>query len=1125
MKHTSRSIARLLGIAILLAACVATGRAQTQGGISGLVTDSSGGAIPGATVTVTNAATRGIRTTTTNADGLYSFPSLPPGIYALKVELQGFKTAELPEVKVDVEQTVRLDVPLQVGKLEETVTVSGKSTLLNTESTTLGTVIENKVVTELPLNGRQYLNLVALAPNVNVLSPSAGQAAARQGGDRAQQSISTGGQRIFFNYYSLDGVSNMDPNFNTYIALPSIDAIQEFKVQTGVYPAEYGHQSTQVNVVTKSGGNSFHGSVFEFVRNDALDAKPYAFTSVHPAKSPFKWNDFGFEADGPIRIPALFDGRDKLFFMTNFEGLRRRQTTQATFTVPTAKMFAGDFSEILPGTVIYDPATGQPFPGNVIPASRIDPISKKFLGYYPSATLPGLLNNYVQDNSAPFDRNGYVIRADYNESSASQWMGRYNWGDDTQSTQGIGLAGQKVLTNYKQWGVSNTRTLSPALVNEARFGYTKFFNSVGTLSAYTNNVVDDIGIPNQSAGDPITWGIPNVVFNGGGFTAIGDANDGPFAIDDNNLQLVDKLTWIRGKHTVGFGAEYDRQHFNEVGNQFSRGVFTFQANATKNPVDNSGGYAFAEFLLGRMFVSTNAAAVADAKFVRNVFHAFVDDSWKMTSKVTLLLGVRYELTPPFTNTLGNYFTVAIPHIDFTPNQPEANWPYFVRQPGCTDPYEGLSIRWTSTKAVCGGGMNNNLRETKYTNFAPRIGATYALNDRTVIRSGVGLYYMEDIANAEYFDMARNIAARIDLTTTPANPITWANAVPGGSGVIVQVPPPFAWAAAYDHATPRSWQYLVNVERQLGTNWAVELGYLGSQSRHLYGFQNINQAAPGPLDSINSRRPYANYGVLSYVNDTFRGHYNAGSVKVTRRYGDGLSLTTSYTLAKSMDNASGTRTQGLDTLFPQDSSCLECEMGLSSFDVRHRWVLGAVYELPFGSGKRVNISNAVADAILGGWQWSTNSTIQSGVPQTLTIGINNAGTNNPLPDRPSYSGTGDGYASNPSPSRWYDPASFIVAPQGTFGNVGRNTMITPHLQSIDMALAKRFAFGQSGHALQFRFEAFNVFNHPVWGAPNGNILAGPAFPGAPANAAHQGSGVITSTALPMRQIQFGLKYSF
>src|SRR6188768_2021576 len=464
MRHWSRSVARLLGVAMLLALWVVTGNAQTQGAISGAVTDTSGAAIPGATVTVTNTATSGARTTVTNVEGLYTFPSLPPGNYALKVELAGFKTAEVAAFKLDVQQTARRDVALEVGTLEETVTVNVKATLLNTESTTVGTVIENKVVTELPLNGRQYLNLVAQAPNVNVLSPAAGQAGARLGGERAQQSISAGGQRIFFNYYTLDGVSNIDPNFNNYIALPSIDAIQEFKVQTGVYPAEFGLQSTQVNVVTKSGSNAFHGSVFEFIRDEKFDAKPYDFTSVHPAKSPFKWNDYGFEVDGPVL-------RDKLFFMGNFEGLRRRQTTQSTFTVPTDKMFAGDFSEILGTTTIYDPLTGQPFPGNVIPAGRIDPISKNLLQYYHSSTLPGLTNNYTQDNSQPYDRKGYVVRADFNESSSSQWTGRYNWGDDDQSSQGLGLAGSKTITNYKQWGGSNTRTLSSTLVNDARFGY------------------------------------------------------------------------------------------------------------------------------------------------------------------------------------------------------------------------------------------------------------------------------------------------------------------------------------------------------------------------------------------------------------------------------------------------------------------------------------------------------------------------------------------------------------------------------------------------------------------------------------------------------------------------------
>lgn len=1114
--------------AILVAVFAIAIQAQTQGEITGLVTDPKGEVTPGANVSVTNKATGAVRKVTTNGEGLYAFPSLPPGPYVLKVELNGFKISLVDNIQLEVQQTARLDVTLEVGQVGETVTVDSAAATLNTENGTLGTVIENRIVTDLPLNGRQYLNLVALTPNANVLAPSAGQAGARQGGERAQQSISAGGQRIFFNYYTLDGVNNMDVNFNTYVALPSIDAIQEFKIQVGVYPAEYGHQSTQVNVLTKSGGNAYHGTLFEFLRNDKFDANQYQFTAAKP-KNPFKWNDYGFEVDGPVRIPYLFNGKDKLFFMGNYEALRRKQSVLNPFTVPTTKMFAGDFSELLPSTIIYDPLTGLPFAGNIIPANRIDPISQKFLKYYNSSPVRGT-NNFTQTSAQPFDRFSYVMRFDFIESTKSQWMGRYNWGNDLTSTQGLNTAGTKVLTNYKQWAISNTRTINSNLVNEARFGYTKFFNSLGTLSATVKDVVAEIGIPNQKSGDPITWGIPNVVFNGAGLTAIGDANDGPFKNDNNSLQFFDKVSWIHGKHTFTFGGEFSRQHFNQVGNQFSRGVFTFQASATVNPANpTTGGHAFADFLLGKMFTSTNAAAVADAKFTRNVFHAFVDDTWKVTPKLTLSLGLRYELTPPFTNTLGNYFTVEIPKIEFVANAPQADWPFFVRQgKGCTDPYEGLNIRWTSTKAVCGGGLNNNLRKTQHTDFAPRIGVAYSFDDKTVIRAGFGVFYMQDIANAEYFDMARNIAARVDLQTTTATPITWSNSIPGGTSTIVQVPPPFAWAAAYEHITPRTYQYMFNIQRQLGSKWYLELGYLGSQSRHLYGFQNVNQALPGPLNSINSRRPFANFGVLSFVNDVFRGSYNAGSVKLTRRFGDGISLNTNYTWAKSIDNASGTRTQGLDTLFPQDSSCLECEKGLSSFDVRHRWVMAALYDLPIGKGKMLDIKNSVANAFVGGWQLSANATIQSGVPQTLTIGINNAGTNNPLPDRPSYSGVGSGYLSTGIPTRqglsWFDPASFVVAPQGSFGSVGRNTMITPHFQSIDMALAKRFTIAER-HVIQFRVEAFNVFNHPSWGAPNGNILAGDPFPGAPANAAHQGFGIINSTSIPMRQIQFGLKYSF
>jgi hypothetical protein len=1119
-----RSWESLLTFAIVVSFFPSALYAQTFGEITGLVTDASGAVLSGAAVTLTNTNTNAVRKTTSTDAGVYAFPSVPPGSYSVTAEVTGFKTWLSQPFQVQVQQSVRLDIALQVGQTSEKIEVAATVALLQSENASVGSVIENKVVTELPLNGRNYLNLAALSPNVNTLSPSAGQAGSRQGGDRASQAISTGGQRIMFDYYTLDGVNNTDPNFNTYVALPSIDAIQEFKVQTGVYPAEFGHESSQVNVLTKSGGNNYHGALFEFLRNDVMDAKQYQFTSVKP-KNPFKWNDYGFELDGPIRIPGLFNGRDKLFFMSNYEAFRQRLTSLGTYSVPTPKMFTGDFSELLPTTVIKDPTTGVPFPGNIIPQNMLDPISLKFLNYYHSSTLPGLSQNYTQDNSSPLNRDGFVVRVDFNESAASQWMGRYNWGDEDQSNQGLAGAGQKILTHYKQYTGSNTRTFTPTLVNEARFGYTSFFNSIGTLLAFGTNVVGDIGIPNQNPGAPVTWGIPNVNFTG--FTGIGDTNDGPYANDNNTLQFVDKLSWVHGKHAFDFGFEYGRQNYNQVGNQFSRGVFNFQTLPT-----NDSGYAFANFLLGNIYVSSNAVSIANAKFQRNVWSTFVDDTWKMTSKLTLSLGLRYELTPPFTDTLGNYFTVEIPKLYFTANAPQADWPFFVRQSGCTDPYEGLNIHWTNTQAVCGGGLSHNLMETKYKNFAPRVGIAYALNDKTVIRSGFGVFFMQDTGNANYFDMARNIAARVDLTWgNPATPtVTWANAIPGGTGGIAQIPPPYAFVAAYDHATSYTMQYLLNIQRQFGAKWVLEGGYLGSSSRHLYGFVNANQAVPGTVGSVASRQPYTNFGVIQLVGDGFNANYNAGSLKLTRRFSQGLSVTTSYTWSKSLDNSSGVRPQGFDSLFPQDSRCLSCEWALSAFDVRHRWVLGGVYDLPFGRGKRFGINNAVANGVVGGWQVSANTTIQSGVPQTLNIGFNNSGSNTPQNDRPTYSGTGNGYLSKPAHTSlgltWYDPQSFVVAPAGTFGDVGRNSLITPAFQSFDLAVHKEFhmAYNEK-HSLQFRVEAFNALNHPVWGAPNGNIRAGAVFPGAPANAAHQGFGVVTSTALPMRQLQVGLKYKF
>ena len=1121
MRLSSRAIAFLLwGV---LAVPVP---AQTFGEITGHISDQSSASVPNATITITNVSTNAERTAVSTSAGDYSFPSVPPGVYNVKAEHTGFKLVTSRNVEVQVQQSVRLDFTLEVGQVNESVSVSGVADLLQADNSTVGTVIENKGIAELPLNGRQYLNLVALSPNTNTLSPSSGQAGSRQGGDRASQSISAAGQRIMYDYFTLDGVNNTDPNFNTYVVLPSIDALQEFKVQTGVYPAEFGHEATQINVLTKSGGNNYHGALFEFLRNDVMDSLPYSFTSKPQTKQPFKWNDFGFELDGPVRIPKLFNGRNRLFFMSNYEALRRRQNTQGVYSVPTAAMEGGDFSSL--GTTIYDPATKTPFPGNIIPGNRLDPISVKLLHYYEAANVPGasLNSNYVQSNGAPVNRDGFVLRLDFVESPKSQWMGRYSWGDENQATQSLNLAGNKILTNYEQYVGSNTRTLTPNLVSETRFGYTRFFNSIGTFLAFNTDVITSLGIAGFSGGTPVTWGIPNIVFNGDGFNAIGDSTDGPYANDNNTMQFIESLSWIKGKHTFKFGFEYNRQNYNQVGNQFSRGQFTFQPNATTSST-LTGGDAFAEFLLGDLYQSEVAVGIANATFQRNAEAAWMDDTWKLTPKLTLSLGLRYELTPPFLDTRGDLFSVYLPHIDFFANAPQSDWPQFVRQGNCSDPYAGINVVWTQTAAACSNGLlNDRLMKTEYTDFAPRVGVAWSPNSQWVVRAGFGMFYNQDIGNA-VFDMARNIAGRIRINSAVGTPtIGWANAAPGGNGAKAQLPPPYAFVAAYSHRTPYTMEYLLNVQRQIGSSWAVEGGYLGSLSHHLYGFQNANSAIPGTTGSALSRTPFPNYGVIQLVADGGNANYNAASLKLTRRFSAGLSLISSYTYAKSLDDTSGIRVQGYDTLFPQNSDCIACERGLSSFDTRHRLVNSVIYDLPVGKGRPLDVKNGFANAVIGGWQIGGIWTVQSGLPQTITIGgVDRSGTGNGY-DRPVATLASGGYAANQVPSRWYDPAAFVEAAAGTYGNLGRDTMTTPGIFGLDFDAHKEFVMPfQETHRLQFRFEAFNVLNHPVWGAPNGNILAGQTFPGQPTTAAHQGFGVINGTALPMRQLQLALKYIF
>jgi len=1252
-----RALAIFSVLMVIFAMASVKGFAQTAGSISGHLADPAGASLPQTDVTLTNVGTNTSRATKSTDSGDYTFPDVPPGNYKVQVQHQGFKTAVSETFEVQVAQSVKLNLTLQIGAVADSVSVSAAGTLLQADNAALGTVVEAAELKELPLlNGRNYLGLVGLASNVNTLSGASGQAGGRLGGERAGQAIAVGGQRIMFDYYTLDGVVNTDPDFNTYISQPSIDGIGEMKVQTGVYSAEFGHEASQINVLTKSGTNSYHGSMYEFVRNNYVEAQQYYFPTRSTQRTPvtpFKYNDFGFELDGPVRIPKIINGKDKLFFMVDEEWYRTRSSNpNNNATVPTPQMAAGNFNGYFyqwkdtngninnQPVIINDPLTGQPFANNTIPTNRIASQSTALLQYLGAA--PGILdpNNPVAQTGTPapaagapntyqwscptaavtkptnctvipnykyttvsnFNRSSLTARGDYYMSQKAQFAFRYSYGDENQYSTGLKGAGTKLITKYHQYMGSNTYTFSPSVVNDARFGYSYFMNSQGFLAAFSNNVVGGLGIPGLNAGDPSTWGVPSMSFNSSPFAndsgatnagaggslfigtapsiynGFGDNTDGPYVVTDPIWQIVDNVTWVKGKHSLRLGFEYNRQTFNQLGNQFSRGQFASGPLTTSVVASNgklTGGDSLADFLLGNLSQSTVAVAVAKANYVRNVESAYVEDTYKVTPKLTLSAGLRYELTPPWRDTNGNDFNVLFPVIPKvgdisttygTASTPATynpdgslktagtynpNYPYYARQGNC-DPsqvYQGIAVRWTASNAVCSNGKvpGGALMNTIFTNFAPRIGISYSPMPKTVVRLGFGIFYNQDIGNA-YFDMERNIAGRVTVnnsnsqTAGAASDVTWTkNATPGGSGgAVVSLPPTtVGFANASTHHTSYSEEYLLNVQQQIGKNWSVEAGYQGSVSRHLYGFFNANQPSPfgllgpgtgysattGARTSLASRTPFQN--VLSgaqMVHDEGMGNYNAASVKVNRRFSRGMNLTASYTYSKAMDDTSGVRNQGNDQLNAQNGLCIPCEYGPSAFDVRNRISINGLYELPIGPGKMIPVENKLVNTVIGGWQVGGAFTHQTGQVVSPEMGSDNSGLGGLFGnfDRPNTTGVSPYLPCNTltvdhcaNPAAYSQPGVIVNGTNigGLWGNAQRNSVHGPGFTNLNASLHKNFNMPYNEkHQLALRFEVTNALNHPNWGTPNiTNPLTSSTF-------GRVGAG-------GMRTMQLGAKYQF
>lgn len=1153
---------KLLTVVVLFLASFTAGNlwAQTQAEITGTITDPTGAAIPGAKITITNEATQGVRTATSDNAGVYTVPELMPGIYRVAVEQAGFNTEVRTHVELQVQQVARMDFQMKVGQVSQKIEVAGNAVQMDTENATLGSVVENRRIVELPLNGRNFLQLTALDANVSFgVGNENGSGADRLGGERIQQMISVAGGRTEFNYYSLDGIDNTDVSFNTYTFLPSIDALQEFKILTGIFPAEFGRGTGEINVSTKSGTNNVHGALWEFVRNSSTDAQQYCFnftTGVCPPGNILHQNQFGGVIGGPVYIPHLIDGRNKLFFMFNYEGYRFSQAVNETGSVFDAAEREGDFTGFLPGTTtpfptLYDPATrvlnaagnevvsATPFSAecggaNVIPngtncggiASRIDPTAAKLLAFEPLPNAAGA-TNLIDSFPLTQDNNQYMFRIDYNQSTNSTWFGRAAWDSEIGSIiNGPIKEGNDTLSTHPvQLELSNVHTFGPSLVNDARFGYNRLINGVLNYNSYTglNEVGALGGIPGVATPYPAIYGVPSISVIG--LTSWGDDSGVPSLTWDNTFEFADTVSKVHGKHSFRFGADIRRDQFTTAGNSFIRGAFSFDGQVTSDPaLASPGGAPAADYLLGINNLFDSALALAQTELRGTSQAYFVDDTWKVTKKLTVSAGLRYEYVEPYEEKHDNVANIlwppnnqsALPGFLGSTGPTQLNEPVLIR-PGTGNFYANLPAQFLfgggilTARTNDAPGMGQALYNYWKTDFAPRLGIAYSPTPNWVIRAGAGIFYTQDQHDID-FDPGRNVAARRQVPFNAAAPnLSFENPLGGGStNTVLQ---PFVLAAGPNMKTPYIEQFTFDVQRQLTPTLLVDVGYLGNMGHDLQGLlDNNDPPIPGPGDLGNdptSLRPYPAFGVIQTNSPWVNSAYNSLSVRLTKRFSRGLSLDQVYTWSKSIDDDSAVRDHAGDTQFPQNPYDAIADRALSIFNLGQRSVTSFVYELPVGKGRAFMNRGGVADVILGGWQVGGIMTLQSGFPENTSSGSDPANIGEAGYERPDYTGQPVKPA-NQTINNWINASAFAVPAPYTYGNVGRNAVIGPWLGELDANIAKHFVVHE-GQYLELRFEAFNLTNHPNFGLPATNLANLQTF------------GTITSEATAMRELQLGLKF--
>ncbi|MDX2181473.1 MAG: carboxypeptidase regulatory-like domain-containing protein [Bryobacteraceae bacterium] len=1110
MKHFLRSLS-IMAIAVPVFA-------QTTSTLTGTTLDKSGAVVPGARVTVVNQDTQLTREAVSDDDGSFNVPLLPPGRYTARIEKQGFKPIRQENLQLEVNQVARIDFTLEVGNVSETVEIKDTPPVLDSDTSSIGQVIDNRQITELPLNGRNFVQLATLGPGVTGVGFGASgtiMSGTRPDDSRPGTELFSNGNREGANNFMLDGIDNNDRLTLSIILRPSVEGVQEFKIQTNMFSAEQGRNpGATVNVVSKSGTNQMHGSAYNFLRNAALDARDY-FANPTQATPSFQQNQFGASFGGP----AI---KNKLFYFGNYEGYRRKRQEVSLRSVPTMAMRNGDFSAVRD---IFDPSTTRPqagtasgftrdaFPGRIIPAARFDSITRRLIQAYPAPQTGALVNNYTASLPRKLDWNQGDGRFDYNMSSKDLIFGRYSRQDtlDTRPatfpnsnipgfpSNPVALGNEDsfagtsaIITHHSVMGW--TRSWTPTFVMEARMGFARFnmdFTQEGATPGA--QLGEKLGVRGSNQG-PLSDGIP--IINVGAYTGIGQTRSLPILRIQNTFNPTISFTKVSGRHTFKFGGDIRRRHLTEFQTNRGNGRFNFSRTFSNNP-NNAGatGDEAASFLLGTASTIEQDFTLAWVG-MRMVEHGYyVQDDWRVNNRLTLNLGLRWEFFPPVNevaNRLSN-FNVATGRLMIAGYQG-------------TDKYVGV--------------------KPNTDNWAPRAGFAYKLNDRTVVRGGAGVFYSVMGNGGAALRLFRQLPFgpinTFDIDQFNANPRRMQDGLPAipnldyavvtgpglTSGAVITIPE--------DFKSGRIMQFNFQVQHEVAPIGTVfKVGYVGNLGRRLDSTYNFNQQDPGP-GTPASRRPLRNIapGVQTVTYNATDGRSNYHSLQATaeKRFSSGMSFLTAYTWSHSIDNVPNQFGGGDNGPIPQDIRYRNVDRGNSGFDIRHRVTHSMNYELPFGKGKKFDPGSRFADLIVGGWQTNTIFTWQTGLPFTPQLQAPVANAGGSRPDRIK-----DGSIKAPTRAAWFDPSlntansAWRTPAQFTYGNGGRNILYGPGRVNLDFSIFKNFAITER-FKLEYRSEFFNLTNTPQFGLPNSSI-------GSPA------AGTITGLSGPNRQIQMALRLAF